>query len=57
VKLVGEDGNAFAIIGRVAEAIRREVDKAASDAYVNGAMSQESYDALLRYTMQTVHVR
>ena len=47
VQLTGEDGNAFAIIGRVAKALRRAgyPDKAAE--WSKGAMSCGSYDELL----------
>jgi hypothetical protein len=54
VKLVGEDGNAFAIVGRTVTALRRaKVAKADIDAYSNTAMSGD-YDHLLRTTMETV---
>ena len=47
VKLAGEDGNAFAIIGRVSKALNRAgyLDKAAE--WQDKAMSCESYDHLL----------
>lgn len=52
VKLVGEDGNSFAIMGRVVRALRRaghgrEVIKA----YQNEAMSGD-YDHLLTTTLE-----
>lgn len=48
VALVGEDGNAFAILGRVTGALRRAgVDKAERDAFVAEATSGD-YDNLLR---------
>ena len=56
VKLLGEDGNAMLIVGRVREAMRRagvapgeieEYSKAAKSGY---------YDHLLQVTMQTVNV-
>ena len=53
VKLVGEDGNAFAILGRVQKAMRRAgVDKVAIAAYMNEAMSGD-YNHLLATTMST----
>lgn len=56
VELVGHDGNAFSIIGRVAQALRREVSVEASDEYAKAAMDCGSYDKLIAYTMATVHV-
>jgi hypothetical protein len=54
VKLVGEDGNAFAILGRVKKALRRaKVDKDQIEAYFKDAMSGD-YNHLLRVTMETV---
>jgi len=54
VKLVGEDGNAFAIMGRVQKAMRegccREKD---IERYVEQCTSGD-YDNLLRITMETV---
>jgi hypothetical protein len=56
VKLVGEDGNAFSIMGRVSGAMRRAgVDKETIDAYLNEATSGD-YDHLLQVTMQYVDV-
>ena len=56
VKLVGKDGNAFAIIGRVKEAMRKaKVDTATVQAYQKEAMSGD-YDHLLRTTMKYVEV-
>lgn len=56
VKLSGRDGNAFAIIGRIEKALRREVDAEAAAKYVEEAMTSDSYDALLRHAMRTVNV-
>jgi hypothetical protein len=56
VQLSEEDGNAFAIIGRVARAIRREHGDEAASAYSAEAMNAPSYDALLQHAMQTVDV-
>ena len=56
VPLVGEDGNAFAILGRVSSALRRAgVDKEERDAYYAEATSGD-YDHLLRVTMNWVKV-
>lgn len=54
VPLVGEDGNAFAILGRVMKALKREgVAKEEIDAYYKEATSGD-YDNLLRVTTQWV---
>jgi hypothetical protein len=47
VRLVGEDGNAFSIMGRVKKALRRAgADKEYIDKYLNEATSGD-YDHLL----------
>ena len=52
VKLVGEDGNAFSIMGRVAQAARRAgLSKEEIAAYRVEAMSG-NYDNLLHVTMK-----
>ena len=56
VKLTGRDGNAFAVMAAVIDALRKSgADKSEIDAYTSEAMSGD-YDHLLRVTMQTVHV-
>ena len=56
VELVGQDGNAFAILGRVAAAMRRAgLSKDVIDDYTEQATSGD-YDNLLTVTMQTVTV-
>ena len=55
VRLVGEDGNAFAILGRVSKALR-EGDRAdLVDSYLTEARAGD-YDNLLQVTMQYVEV-
>lgn len=55
VPLVGEDGNAFSILGRVQKAMRRAgVPKEELDAYFAEATSGD-YDHLLRVTMEWVN--
>lgn len=56
VQLSGEDGNAFAIMGRISQAIRRQVGNSEAEEYVREAQESESYDALLRHAMRTVTV-
>ena len=56
VKLAGEDGNAFSILGRVCRALRKaEVPYEQVEAYRKEAMSG-GYDNLLRVTMKWVDV-
>lgn len=48
VKLVGEDGNAFAIIGAVSKAMRKaKISEADRKAYLAQLMGSGSYDELL----------
>lgn len=54
VPLVGEDGNAFAIMGRVSKALKRAGEHEAAEEYTNAAFEAESYDALLRLTLEYV---
>jgi len=54
VKLVGEDGNAFAIMGKVRRALRKHgADKEYIDKYLKEAMSGD-YDNLLMVTTKYV---
>jgi len=54
IKLVGEDGNAFAILGRVHTAmIRAKMPKSAWEEYKAAATSGD-YNNLLAVTMETV---
>lgn len=56
VELIGQDGNAFLILGRVQKALRRAgVPQAEIDAYMDEATSGD-YDHLLATTMKTVEV-
>lgn len=55
VQLVGEDGNAFAILGRVSAALRKAGYPEAIKPYMDEAMDGD-YDNLLRVTAQTVNV-
>ena len=56
VQLTGTDGNAFAIIGTVAAALRREVGPGAAAAFTTAAFACGSYDDLLQLAMTTVEV-
>ena len=56
VKLVGEDGNAFSIMGRVKQSLRRAgADMEYIDKYLNEATSGD-YDHLLVVSMEYVDV-
>lgn len=56
VRLTGQDGNAFFIIGRVTKAMRRaDVPKADIEAFAREAMAG-NYDHLLQTCMATVDV-
>lgn len=56
VKLTGEDGNAFGIIGKVAQALNRTHGVAVGGEFARLAMDCGSYDELLAYVQRTVHV-
>jgi hypothetical protein len=56
VDLSTRDGNAFAIIGRVAGALRRGVSHEVAEAFRLDAMDSESYDDLIQLAMRTVTV-
>ena len=56
VKLVGEDGNAFAIMGRVKQALKRAgADKEYIDEYLKEATVAD-YSYLLTVSMEYVNV-
>jgi hypothetical protein len=56
VKLVGEDGNAFAILGRVKTAIKKSDKPELASEFMAEAMSGD-YDHLLQTCMEYVDVR
>ncbi len=47
VRMVGEDGNAFAVIGRVSKALKGAGYRDKAKEWQSAAMACESYDALL----------
>lgn len=56
VQLSGNDGNAYAILGAVTNALKNAgVEKAERDAFLNEA-TQGDYDHLLRTAMRWVEV-
>lgn len=57
VRLIGKDGNAFAIIGKVSTAMRNaRVPEPEIAAFNNAAFDSKSYDDLLQLVMRTVEV-
>ena len=57
VKLIGEDGNVFNIIGLVSRALKRgKVPAVEVSKFQNAAFTSESYDAVLRLCMEWVEV-
>ena len=54
VQLTGHDGNAYAIIGRIAQTLRRQVGTHAADMFTEAAFACTSYDELLVLAMRTV---
>lgn len=57
VKLIGTDGNAFNLIGKVAAELRSVRGRDAVNTFTIMAMACESYDALLALIQRTVRVR
>lgn len=55
VPLVGEDGNAFMIIGRVARALRRAGEAKAAEEFTEEAMKGD-YDHVLQTVLRYVDV-
>jgi hypothetical protein len=56
VRLVGEDGNAYSILGRVTHALKRAgVERSQIDAFAEAATSGD-YNHLLRTVMETVSI-
>lgn len=55
VQLVGEDGNAFAILGRVTRALKRAGHRDEVDAFMDEATAG-NYDQLLQTVMRWVTV-
>lgn len=57
VKLIGEDGNVFNIIGLVSKALKKAGFKDEATSYTDKAFSCGSYDEVLQLTMDYVNVR
>jgi hypothetical protein len=56
VKLIGEDGNAFAIMGRVSKAMRRAGKTDDEIKSVMDKMTEGDYDNLLSYVTMNFEV-
>ncbi|HEX5132089.1 MAG TPA: hypothetical protein VFX92_06345 [Candidatus Krumholzibacteria bacterium] len=56
-KLVGTDGNVFAVIGRVRETLQRAGQTSSASEFVKRAFAARSYDEVLRLCMEYVEVR
>ena len=56
VRLVGTDGNAFALIGAVSRALKNAGERDAAEAFTQSAFAAKSYDALLQLICRTVEV-
>ena len=57
VQLTGTDGNAFALIGKVLSAMKREgVPETHINSFLNATTNADSYDSLLSILTQWVHV-
>lgn len=55
-KLVGEDGNVFAIIGRVRAALRRAGLRDKMEEFTKRAQAAKSYDEVLQLCFEYVEV-
>lgn len=55
-KLLGEDGNVFNIIGRVAGALKKAKMQDKSDEFIKRATKSDSYDAVLVLCHEYVEV-
>jgi hypothetical protein len=56
VNLMGEDGNAFAIIGRVRQAVKRAYGREEAEKVAKQMMKSESYDQLVGYVIANFKV-
>lgn len=56
VQLIGQDGNAFVLIGLTAAEIRKTVGPVAATQFTHDAMDCESYEALLNFIQRSVNV-
>jgi len=54
--LIGEDGNAFSIIGKVSKTLKQNVSQEKASEFTNKAFSCESYDHLLQLVQEYVEI-
>lgn len=57
VQLTGKDGNAFAVIAEVSEALKNAGLVNEAKKFTQDAFQSESYDELLQLCMETVNVK
>lgn len=57
VKLIGLDGNVFAIIGLVSLELTKDGKKREAEAFTEEAFRCKSYDEVLQLVMRTVDVK
>lgn len=56
VKLIGQDGNVFGIIGAVSKALKRAGQPDQAKEFTEAAFASDSYDAVLRLVMEYAEV-
>ena len=56
VKLIGEDGNVFFVIGRTAKTLRKARQFKESSEFIDRAFKAGSYDAVLNLVMEYCEV-
>lgn len=56
VPMVGEDGNAFAIVNRVRQAVKKAYGREQADRVAKEMMKSESYDHLVGYVIANFKV-
>ena len=56
VRITGTNGNVFAIIGKVAQALKQAGQKDQAKEFTNKAFSAKSYDDVLRLCFEYVEV-
>lgn len=57
VELIGTDGNAFALIGKVSTALKQaKISREQVVEFQRNAMQSPSYEDLLNYLMETVSI-
>ena len=54
--LIGQDGNAFSIIGKVSKTLRQNVGQEKASEFMDRAFSCESYDHLLQLVQEYVEI-